>query len=236
MKSKRLNLRLIGQFAVYIMMSRVAFMGIHPVAISAFAIVYAEKRHRNPMILAIMIGVVSIALPMEALLGGGDVIKYILIYICIITIDRLAINRKIYMGNQSLTCLAALVTAIVGVCGGIMNIGESLFLSVGEGILVIVIANLLYKGLHLLEYGKVGQVLSNEQLISFVLVLVLAITGIPNPAPSLISLSEGGLYMLVIFMAYKHGASAGAIAGAGAGIAASIHGQSPAFIGMYCLM
>lgn len=84
--------------------------------------------------------------------------------------------------------------------------------------------------------GKIGQALTNEQLISIVLMMTFFVNGLYEPAPDIISVREGMMFMLILYMSYKYGAQAGAIIGAAAGVSAGAYGEGASLIGMYCIV
>ncbi len=235
MKNLKVNVRLIVQCVLCFLLGRVTFLGICPVAVSVFTIVLSEKRKRNPLIWAVVCGLVSVLLPFDEV-SGGSLVRYSLIFMSILIIDRLAANRKIYMGRRVLTCVSAGVTTVISICGGLLDIAEYLPLAIGEGILIIVLANVLYIGIHLTGFGRLSQMLSNEQLISVIIMLSFAANGLPEVNYNILSVTDSVLYVIVIYISYKYGAAAGAIAGVAAGISASVQGQNASLIGMYCLV
>ena len=117
---------------------------------------------------------------------GGNLVKYGLIFFTVLTVDRLLYKRKIFLGRMGMTYLVAAVAVFIGICGGIFDSYENVVLSLCEGILVIVCATILYYGMHLIRYGKIGQALTNEQLISIVLMMTFFVNGLYEPAPYIV--------------------------------------------------
>ena len=70
---------------------------------------------------------------------------------------------------------------------------------------MIVCATILYYAMHLIRYGKIGQALTNEQLISIVLMMTFFVNGLYELAPDIISVREGMMFMLILYMSYKYG-------------------------------
>lgn len=235
-KTFRINARFIVELIIYFFMGRVSFLSISPVPLSVFSIALAEKRKKNPDILCIFAGMFTKCLMPFSAVQGGNLVKYGLIFFTVLTVDRLLYKRKIFLGRMGITYLVAAVAVFIGICGGIFDSYENVVLSLCEGILVIVCATLLYYGMHLIRYGKIGQALTNEQLISVVLMMTFFVNGLYEPAPDIISVREGIMFMLILYMSYKYGAQAGAIIGAAAGVSAGAYGEGASLIGMYCIV
>ena len=236
MKTGRVNTRLLTECIISFFIGRVILFSMSVPAEAVFVIALTGKKRRNPVIAAVFAGMVTSYIMPLSLQGGGNIIKYSLVFASVIIIERLAYVKKTYMGFRSITYLTSGVSTLLGISGGMFDTYENICFSLGEGILIIVFANLLYKGMYLIRYGRISQALSNEQLISVVLMLSLAINGMPEAVYDVLSIRECGMFMLVLCMAYKYGASAGAIAGAAAGIAAGAYGDNIALVGLYCIV
>lgn len=235
MKTGKVSTRLIAECIVSFFIARVVFFSMSVAAEALFVIALTGKKRNNPVIVSIYAGVVASYIFPISMQGGGNIIKYSLVFVSVMVIERLAYVKKTYMGFKSIAYLTAAVSAVLGISGGIFETYENIFFSVGEGILIIVFANLLYKGIHLIRYGKIEQALSGEQLISVVLMLSLAVNGLPETLFDFFSVRECGMFILVLCISYKYGAAAGAIAGAAAGISAGVYGNNIALVGLYCI-
>jgi len=73
-------------------------------------------------------------------------------------------------------------------------------------------------------------------MLSAILLFTIAAGGIYEPLPGRVSLSESVLYLIILYMAKKYGAAAGAISGAAAGVLCGIRGSEVSFIGLFCLI
>lgn len=215
---------------------RVPFLGINPIAVALYILAYSGKRNKNKGMAAVVIGVISCAVLPMGMMSPADIVKYLLIFSCIIVIDRMAVRHRVYLNRIQLSLIGGILTACIGLAGGVFDIGGALVVSIGEGMLVIVLAQVLEKAVYLLSYSKNMESLTNEQVISVVLLLVIAIGGIYEPAPEHMSISESMLYLLILAMAGRYGASEGAIAGAGAGVLSGIRGGNMSLIGLFCLV
>lgn len=215
---------------------RVPFLGINPIAVALYILAYSGKRNKNKGMAAVALGVITCAFLPVGMMLPGDIVKYLLIFTCILVIDRMAVRHRMYLNRMQLSLIGGVVTTSIGLAGGILNIGEALVISIGEGMLVIVLSQVLEKAMYLLS--RLGNIesMTNEQIISVVLLLVMAIGGIYEPLPGKVSISEGLLYLLILAMSGRYGASAGAIAGAGAGVLSGIRGGDVSFIGLFCLI
>ena len=215
---------------------RVPFLGINPIAVALYILAYSGKRNKNKGMAAVVLGVITCGFLPVGMMLPGDIVKYLLIFTCILVIDRMAVRHRMYLNRIQLSLIGGVVTTSIGLAGGILNIGEALVLSIGEGMLVIVLSQVLEKAMYMLSRLENIELMTNEQIISVVLLLVIAIGGIYEPLPEKFSISEGLLYLLVLSMAGRYGSSAGAIAGAGAGVLSGIRGGDVSFIGLFCLI
>lgn len=215
---------------------RVPFLGINPIAVSLYILEYSAKRNKNKGMAAVVLGLITCAFLPVGMMPPGDIVKYLLIFMCIIIIDKMAVRHRMYLNRIQLSLIGGVITSCIGLAGGLFDIGETLVISIGEGMLVIVLTQVLEKAVYLLSCSKNMESLTNEQMISVVMLLVIAIGGIYDPVPAKVSVSEGLLYLLILSMAGRYGSSAGAIAGAGAGILSGIRGNDVSFIGLFCLI
>lgn len=216
--------------------ARVPFLGINPIAVALYILAYSAKRNKNKGMAAVALGTVTCGFLPTGMMLYGDIVKYLLIFTCILVIDRMAVRHRMYLNRIQLSLIGGVVTGAIGLAGGVLNIGEALVISIGEGMLVVVLAQVLEKAMYLLAHRGNIESMTNEQIISVVLLLVIAIGGIYEPLPGKVSISEGLLYLLVLAMAGRYGSSAGAIAGAGAGVLSGIRGGDVSFIGLFCLI
>ncbi len=229
-------MRPVIELIIYFFMGRVSFFNISPVPLAAFAVALAEKRKKNPAVLCILAGIFTRCIISFSPEQGGDMVKYCLIILTTLTTDWLLYRRKIYLGRVGITYLVAAISAVVGMCGGVFDSYENILLSLCEGALIIVCSTLLHYGTHLIRYGRIGQALTSEQLISVVLMLTFCVNGFFEPAPDIISIRKGMLFLLILYMSFKYGAQAGAIMGAAAGVSAGAYGGGAALVGMYCIV
>ena len=225
-----------GAVIVSFLASRLAFLSINPIAVAMFVLAYAGKRNKNKCMLAIVLGIISCAVIPVGNFEVSDITKYMLIFACIMTIDKMAVRQGVYLNKMRICIMAGIITMFIGIAGGFFNIWETLILSVGEGILVVIFTQILEKGMYLVECHKDVDTLSNEQLISIVILIVASIGGIYEPKPELFSISEGLLYLFVLYMGEKYGAAAGALAGVGAGGLWGIRGNDAIYISLFSLV
>lgn len=225
-----------GAVIISFLASRVPFLSINPIAVAMFVLAYLGKRNKNKCMAAVILGVISCVIIPAGNFKVSDITKYLLIFACIITIDRLAVRQGVYLNNLRIRLMAGGITALIGIAGGFLNIAETIVLSTGEGILVVIFTHILEKGMYLIESHKDVDTLSNEQLISVVILMVAAIGGIYEPRPELFSISEGLLYLFVLYMGEKYGAAAGALAGVGAGALWGIRGSDAIYISLFSLV
>lgn len=236
MKYIRLNSVVIAECILNFLASRAVIMGMNPVAVALYVLACTSRRGTNPVQISILAGVISCAFTDGQALNPSEIVKYIMIFICISIIDNLTVRKRIYLSRWKMSCAAGALTVMIGMSGGILNLKKALVLSLSEGIIIVAIVCLLYKSVAIIHQGRYTGNLSSEQIISLVLYSVLVIRGIWEPFEGYFSLSKCLLYIMILYMSCMHGASAGAIAGVSAGIFLGAESANIAFAGMYCIV
>ena len=188
MKVSTVNIRVICKSLICFLLGRVYIMMINPVAVAALLIVHEDKKNNGLYETAVILGIASGLLPGTGI-NGGSVIKYLLISVCILTIDRLAAKRGIVFNRRLIICIGAVVTFLINFGGGITEFGPALMLACTDAVVIIILANLMNKGMEWLDYGKPGYYMNGEQMISIIICITLSLMGIPDIMPDLLVIS-----------------------------------------------
>ena len=105
MKTGRVNTRLLTECIISFFIGRVILFSMSVPAEAVFVIALTGKKRRNPVIAAVFAGMVTSYIMPLSLQGGGNIIKYSLVFASVIIIERLAYVKKTYMGFRSITYL-----------------------------------------------------------------------------------------------------------------------------------
>lgn len=138
----------------------------------------------------------------------------------------------------SVACVSGILNLILGVTTGMIasNSMEVIWLSVLESLCIIALANVFQWGIRFLLYEDWEKILGNEEMISLIALTALAVYGMPRTFEGVFSIVETLSYLLVLFVGYRYGAAAGAMAGAAGGILAAASGSGMVLVGVYCLL
>lgn len=224
--------RLAIMLAIALLFGRVWLFQINPFAVAFFAAMCAENRGKKSVALAVLVGMMTSA-------EGLGLLKYMMLFSVVLAIQY--IQEK--MGKGTLTPLL-----LSGLCGGInlllgivlsalsLNTWEMIWLSVLESFAVLALANVYQCGVRFFLFEEWWKELSNEELISCLVLVFTALYGIPHVADSVFSVTATISYFLVLFMGYRYGAATGAVTGAAGGVLAVLMGGDMVLIGTYCLL
>lgn len=138
----------------------------------------------------------------------------------------------------SVACVSGILNLILGVTTSMIasNTMEVIWLSVLESLCIIALANVFQWGIRFLLYEDWEKILGNEEMISLIALTALAVYGMPRAFEGVFSIVETLSYLLVLFVGYRYGAAAGAMAGAAGGILAAASGSGMVLVGVYCLL
>lgn len=232
----RLNIRTLCRSVIYFLLGRAYFFNMNPAAIAVMIITRSDRKKDKIMTLVLVLGILSGLIPKLGYGNGGDVVKYLLIVLCILCIDSMAGSRGMIFGRNTLIIIGALVTFLIDLGGGIINIMSVIFMASGEAVLVAVFVNLMYRGMEWLEYGRPGYPVNGETMISVIICITGAIAGIPLAGSDVIPVQEILFYLFLIYMSYQYGIAAGAMTGASVGIVTGLMAGNAAISGMYCII
>ncbi len=213
-------------------LGRVWLFQINPFGVAFFAAMCAENRGKKSIALAVIIGMLTSA-------DGMELLKYIMLFSLVLTIQY--IQEKMGKGKLTPLLLAALCGGINLLLGTVLSIlalntWEMFWLSILESFAILALANVYQWGVRYFLFEEWWKALSNEELISSLVLVFTALYGIPDVADSIFSVTATISYFLVLFMGYRYGAATGAVTGAAGGVLAALSGGDMVQVGIYCLL
>lgn len=230
-------MRIVLHTVLCFLLGRVSIMGISPVAVATLLVLQSDrKKNRSIPIMAVILGLITALMPVIGSNRGGDIVKYLLIWTCIVTVDKLAVKCGVNVTRQVLFWLGGCITLLIDIGGGILDIQTAIMLALLEAALVVVLANLMYRGIGLFDYIGPGYEFGNEEMISFIICIIAVISGIPEPATQYLSISGIMYNLFILYMGYRHGIAAGAMTGASVGIVSGIAMNNASVSGVYCIV
>lgn len=211
---------------------RGAFFSMNPIGIGYFLCMYGQGTNPGMLSAALLLG-------MMTKLDGVSVIKYGLIMLALSVVERLMMSEGRLFSRQNLwPFLGGGITAVLSVTKAFLysDFMEHMILALLEGIIVYIAYFLLQKGTAYILYGKKGEPMNNEEMISIGIILAVAIYSVPNIGMLSFSLSQAAAFLLVACMGFKYGSGLGAVVGAACGIVISYSSSSVTFIGILCIL
>lgn len=214
-----------------IVMSRTMLEGMNPIAIAYFAAAYTYKKCRPYLVIAMLAGLVTM----------GDttvIVKYGLIMLVIAFVTYISEKKDKLLSILPISILSGLITTTFSFSSGMVSLEYErvIILALLEGVLVMCLANMLYLAIEFIKTANRKQLLSNQELISMVLLGGCFLYGIPEVAGYTFSIRSSVAYLLLAVVSYKYGAGAGAVTGASCGIVLGIHSQNEVLMGIFCLV
>ncbi len=214
------------------LLGRVWIFQINPFAIAYLCTSGIYPKSRTSVLGAVLLGVLTKA-------KGLDFVQYILLITLIGFVQY--VMRRVDGKEGSVLAVATMAAILNMVFGGTVafvstNTTEALWLSVLESVCILALANVFQWGVRFLLYEDWGKILGNEEMISGIALTALAVYGMPRTFEGVFSIVETMSYLLVIFVGYRYGAAAGAMAGAAGGMMAAASGNGMVLVGVYCLL
>ncbi len=214
-----------------IIMSRSMLFDMNPIAIGYFAAAYTYKKCRPYLLVAMLVGLYTISQPII-------MVKYGLMMLVIAFVTYISEKKDKQLSILALSILSGLIAITFSVSNGLtsMDYRRVIILGVMEGALVISLANMFYLAVEFIWKANRKQLLSNQELISIALLGGCFLYGLPELSGYSFSLVETTAYLLIVAIAYKYGAGAGAVSGAACGIVLGIQSQNVTIVGVFCLV
>lgn len=209
-----------------------AVMGtFNPVGMAYFASCFVEKRARLWLFLVMAAGMLTkmdyvAALRYMAVMGLFFLTEFLL------RKKKMRIRRKeaAWMAGAGALVLAA--AQYMFMAHSIYTVGYML----AECVLIVGLTHVFGEAVQYMLYAPPGQALNNEEMVSLVLLLTVAVYGIPAPVAGGFSLTHFAIYFLLIYMGYCYGAGTGALTGAACGLLTCLTGGDNTDLGVLCLM
>ena len=210
-----------------VVMSRTLFFDMNPIAIGYFAAAYTNKKSRALLTIAMLAGLLT--------LGETNIIvKYGLIVLVIAFVTYISEKKDKMLSVLALSILSGLITITFSISNGFVSLEykKVILLGVLEGMLVISLANMFYIAIDFIKSGNRKQLLTNQELISLAMMGGCFVYGMPDLAGYSFSIVEAVAYLLIVVVAFKYGAGAGAVTGASCGAVLGIRAQNMIELGM----
>lgn len=224
--------RWVLQMVLGFMLGRVWMFGINPFAPAYLCSAGVCPGSRTIVLVSVLAGVITQA-------RGIAFLQYTLILLLTGFVQYVMHRIDGKEGSVlSVAVVSGILNLILGVTAGIMSnrTVEAIWLSVLESICILAMANVFQWGVRFLMYENWEKILGNEEMISLISLAALAVYGMPRTFEGVYSFIETFSYLLVLFVGYRYGAAAGAMAGAAGGILAAASGKGIVLVGVYCLL
>ena len=202
-----------------------------PLAIGYFTAAYLGN-NRSPFIL------VTIFAGLLTTMHATFAFKYLLTMILTLVILDMPIIKKRNLSKASLYGLPSLILGVFTLVEG-AAVGFKLnymLLTILEVVIAHVSALILSEGVDYLTCKRKGMKMSNEQMISIGLIIGILVFTFPELSSDYIAAMESIIYFIVLFIAYKYGAGAAAIAGALGGFSLALRGGPITDLAMLTMM
>lgn len=221
----------IGLSVVGLLMGRVLLFSINPMAVGYFIALCGQRRCRAFYLAAVGIGMAMVMPPVQLFTYMTTMI------VVLFVISATEKKGRILTLLQSSGLAAVFLFAIELARKGVSELTqEDLIVLVAEAGLILVSAYLFEVGIHYIFHCKKGQPMNNEELISIVLLLGIAVYGMPVVTMYRFSIIETAVFLILLILGYKYGAGAGTIAGVVCGTIVLLKNGGDSWIGTYCFL
>ncbi|TCT13048.1 stage II sporulation protein E [Natranaerovirga pectinivora] len=200
---KRILVSLVG-----FVLSRISFYQLNPIAIAYYSVVYLDKSSRMWIFLSTVIGFATI-LPIL------DFVKYFLIIMLMITFNTYLEVRGKKVTLIVSTCVSAVSTFVINYAFVFLqgNLGYFTTLAILESIIVITFGLIYFKSVSYMLSNERKMPLTNEQIISFGILVTTIIIGLMNIEILNYSVTEIAIFSSILYFAYSFGVGIGAVVG-----------------------
>lgn len=228
---KRIHKRMLVQLLLGFLIGRVVLLERNPAGAAFFAGALVSGNGVIPLLCSVGLGMLS-ALPVEA------VLRYSVSMLGIVIARNLMKKQGMKWSIWHSSGLMAATLAVLSVTQYTIlpYQWKDILFTVLEPVLVIALARVFLDGQQYLFHFRRGQQVSQEQLLSLILIGMFAIYGVPEMMISDISFTMLVVLWMVPFAGYQYGIGIGAAAGAAGGIIFSLMGQGEGFVGSLCLL
>lgn len=228
---KKLQKRMLVQLLFGFLIGRVVLLERNPAGAAFFAAGLVQGGGVLPLLASVGLGMLS-ALSLEA------VLRYGVAMVGVIFAQRLMRKQKIKMNIWQSSGLMAATLAILSVTQYTILPWQwkDILFTVLEPVLVVALARVFAEGQRYLLHYRRGRQACQEEVLSLILIGMLAMYGIPEMMISDISLTELAVFLIIPFAGYQYGIGIGAVAGAAGGILLTMTGTDVRIIGSLCLL
>lgn len=224
--------RWILQAVVGFMLGRVWLFSINPFAIAYLCAAGICPGSRTVVFVSVLAGVLTEA-------RGLSFVQYVLLVALTGFVQYMMQKIDGKEGSVlAVACTAGVLNLMLGITTGVVSgrTAEVVWTSLLGSLCIIALANIFQWGIRFILYESWEKVLGNEEMISVITLLALAVYGMPRMFEGVFSFVETLSYLLVLFIGYRYGAAPGAMAGAAGGILAAAYGGGMVLVGVYCLL
>lgn len=228
---KKIHKKMLVQLLFGFLIGRVVLLERNPAGAAFFAGAFAQGTPVFPLFFSVGLGMLS-ALPLESVLRYGVSMLGVVITGNIVKKQGLKWNVWYSSGLMAATLAVLSVTQYTI----LPYQWKDILFTILEPVLVVALARVFWDGQQYLFHYRRGRQLAQEQLLSLVLMAMLALYGIPEVMISDVSLTALVVLLLVPFAGYQYGIGIGAAAGAAGGILLTLLGTDAGIVGSLCLL
>lgn len=221
----------IGLSVVGVLLGRVLLFSMNPMAIGYFIALCWQRKYRLLYMAAVSIGMAMVLSPFK-------LCTYIVTMGLFLFVINMAEKKGKILSQMQSSGMAAVFLFIIELArrGVAKFTQEELIILLTESCFILISAYLFEVGIHYIFHGRKGQPMSNEELISIILLLGTAIYGMPAVTLYRFSIVETAVFMTLILFGYKYSAGAGTIAGVICGMILFLKSGEDSWIGTYCFL
>lgn len=228
---KELQKKTVVECGIGFLAARAVMGNFNPIGMAYFASCFVEKRARLGLFLVMTAGMLT---KMDSVATFRYVAVMGLFFLTefLLQKKRMRIRRKeaAWMAGAGALVLAA--AQYMFMAHSIYTVGYML----AECVLIVGLTHVFSEAVQYMLYARPGQALNNEEMVSLVLLLTMAVYGIPAPVAGGFSLKHFAIYFLLLYMGYCYGAGTGALTGAACGLLTCLTGGDNTDLGVLCLM
>lgn len=228
---KRIQKKVMLQMLLGFLIGRVVLMERNPAGAALFVAGLMQGGNILPTAVAICMGMIS-ALRLETSL------RYVAAMIGLAISSDLLRRRDMQLKLWQSSTIMAFILAVLSVTQYFMMPFQwkDILFTVLEVVFVLAFARIFYEGQCFLENYRRGRRIEQEELLSLILIGMLALLGIPKVMISDISLTQFVVFLFLPAIAYEYGTGIGAVAGALGGLLLVLTGQGNNMVGSLCIM
>ena len=224
--------RWLMEIGIGFMLGRVWVFSINPFGLAYLCASGVYPAGRGLVFLSVLAGFITKA-------KGLDFLHYVMMTGLLWFVQKIMKKVDGKEGScQAVAAIGGILNVVLSVTTGFLQHGTTsvVFTAALESICLIAFAYVMQWGLRFLLYEDWERELSNEEMISVLVLAALSVYGMPRLFDGVLSIVETMSYLLVLFAGYRYGAAVGAMAGAVGGILSVAGGSDMILIGVYCVL